>query len=394
MRETRPQDNNQFSAWQKKVWGDGQGVPVPPNLGGERVIRAKKKPAASSSAAAEGEGDGGFSTRRVLLLGLLAQPVFYLGAQQFQGGGGGMLPAKKGKEKVDSYFDGDAVTSPLLEIQLLELLEEQAPSPARDAKAAAIVAQMEERGGTAIFASNGQGRWVMPWVGGWERVWSDVDDMSFLGGPSKASFGKRGVTLDQIGHRHFVYGPGEGGIVTEYLHSYKSDKDAPVKFLLTRPGTVTNLGENVFQLDFATPLDEYEVYYDKARGVDRLANCVETKGPDGALTGLLQCSPLTDGGAERGAPVSQLLVKTSYLSSRMWIVRDARDERQCAVFQRSETRSVMDRRGLIADGQLKPSDDESIRYGRLLFGETQQEYSGWDEKQAKAKAEKDKLLAR
>ena len=114
---------------------------------------------------------------------------------------------------------------------------------------------------------------------------------------------------------------------------------------------------------------------------------------------------------------------------------------QVAVFQRTATRSVMDRRGLVADGQLKPPDDEQVRYGKLLFGETLQEYAvrrmarlnrrrrtlarvasthgyhggtcgaarpsialasellrrvaltqGWDENQVKLKQEKDKLL--
>ena len=32
--------------------------------------------------------------------------------------------------------------------------------------------------------------------------------------------------------------------------------------------------------------------------------------------------------------------------------------------------------------------------GKLLFGETIQEYSGWDEKQASLKAQKDKLLSK
>jgi len=82
------------------------------------------------------------------------------------------------------------------------------------------------------------------------------------------------------------------------------------------------------------------------------------------------------------------------LSERLWILKDAKDESKVAVFTRTETRSVMDRRGLIADGQLKPSDDEAVRYGKLLFGESIQDYSAWDGQQAKLKAEKDKLLSK
>ena len=38
----------------------------------------------------------------------------------------------------------------------------------------------------------------------------------------------------------------------------------------------------------------------------------------------------------------------------------------------------MDRRGLVASGQLKPPSDETIRYGRLLFSETLEDYYGWE----------------
>ena len=46
----------------------------------------------------------------------------------------------------------------------------------------------------------------------------------------------------------------------------------------------------------------------------------------------------------------------------------------------------------MADGQLKPPDDETIRYGRLLFGETLSDYSGWDAKTLQAIKEKEKIL--
>ena len=241
-------------------------------------------------------------------------------------------------------------------------------------------------------------------MGGWERIWTNASSSAFLGGPSAREFSRRGVAVGQVSARNYVYGPGESGITIEYLHSVNADATAPIKVLLTRPGTVTNLGENVFQLDFGTPMDEYEVLYDKAKGTDRLANCVPILTPGGSPSGLFDCKP-TDGGAERGAPASSLLVRTTCacchlpgaiarpllvravsdtcadawcsadLSERLWIVRDARGGDSVAVFQRTETRSVMDRRGLVADGQLKPPDDEQVRYGKLLFGETLQEYS-------------------
>ena len=52
------------------------------------------------------------------------------------------------------------------------------------------------------------------------------------------------------------------------------------------------------------------------------------------------------------------------------------------------------RRGLVADGQLKPSDDEGIRYGRLLFGEDAADYAGWTAEQEKKSSGQARLLER
>jgi hypothetical protein len=57
-----------------------------------------------------------------------------------------------------------------------------------------------------------------------------------------------------------------------------------------------------------------------------------------------------DSGA--GAATATPKLKTTYLSGTMWIVRDGD---KFVVFQRTDTRAVNDRRGLVADGQLKPA---------------------------------------
>jgi hypothetical protein len=44
--------------------------------------------------------------------------------------------------------------------------------------------------------------------------------------------------------------------------------------------------------------------------------------------------------------------------------------------------------------QLKPSDNEQVRYGALLFGDTKEDYQGWAEKAAQAEETKNKLLGR
>ena len=97
----------------------------------------------------------------------------------------------------------------------------------------------------------------------------------------------------------------------------------------------------------------------------------------------------------------KLTLQTTYLSASTWILRSfspGSDPKtrtgQISVFRRTETRSVLDRRGLVADGQLKPPDDETIRYGRLLFGESLSDYAGWSEAAEKDSKGKSDLFKR
>ena len=39
-----------------------------------------------------------------------------------------------------------------------------------------------------LFAAEASGRWVLPWVGGWESVWAAQADRSAFGGPSQLRF--------------------------------------------------------------------------------------------------------------------------------------------------------------------------------------------------------------
>ena len=79
-------------------------------------------------------------------------------------------------EETDPF--GNAVTAPTLELDLddlLELSKKQGVAPP-DASVMALVQQLEETGGPQFEASFLQGKWVLPWVGGWERVWSSQAD--------------------------------------------------------------------------------------------------------------------------------------------------------------------------------------------------------------------------
>merc|ERR1711871_580711 len=112
----------------------------------------------------------------------------------------------------------------------------------------------------------------------------------------------------------FVYGPGEGGMTIEYLHSGPTGS---ADRLLTRAGNVQNLGGNFFQLDFPTSLLEYDVRRD-ANGDEKLAS-----GPYAASGVRLE------GGASASPPAFNLIVQSTYLSERLWIIR-SQDRRNVA----------------------------------------------------------------
>lgn len=341
---------------------------TPPNLGGGRVVRTKP-----TSIAPKAEIN---TPRRALLISLVAaapaaQLIAFLGPLR-----------KVEKPSLTSSEEGDAVDRPGLETRLQQLVLAQKTAP-QDAEARTIVAELESRGGSQIMASQPLGRWVIPWLGGWERLWTSQPDSSFLGGPvrdnfglstdsqrSSVSLGAGGTIFSQMSGRQFIYGPGVGGVTTEYLYSAPG---VASKVLLTREGVVTNLGGNYFELDFPTPLQAYPVQ--TIAGADSLA----------------ASTPLEGGSSKIIEAPSKAVLKTTYLSERMWIVRS---DDQVAVFQRTETRAVTDRRGLVADGQLIPNSDEFVRYGKLLFGESPSDYAGWEDSNQKKQAELEKLNLR
>merc|ERR1711924_420293 len=88
---------------------------------------------------------------------------------------------------------------------------------------------------------------------------------------------------------------------------------------------------------------------------------------------------------EMGGGAFSETYKTTYLSSGLWIVRN-QEETRYMVFRRTDAQPVMDQldrkgmpKGLVADGQLKPPDDDFVRYGKLLFAEESSDYEGWDD---------------
>jgi hypothetical protein len=262
-----------------------------------------------------------------------------------------------------------SVNAPRLEEELLNVCDTL--DKAKDVVAPKIVDALEIRGGSQLMAAGKEGRWVLPWVGGWNCIWSNTADMSHLGGPKETVFNTLGAAFTQVSARQFIYGPGQDGITVEYLH--EANNDSP-KRLLTRQGNVNNLGGNFFSLDFPSPLLEFETRTD-AYGEEKL------------LTG-----ERLKGGSECAAPILGLECKTTYLSESLWIFRGVANPDRVAVFQRTNTSSVVDRRGLVAEGQVKPPEQDTVRYGGLLFGDTLSDYASWDKQQEINKQEKDKLL--
>lgn len=276
----------------------------------------------------------------------------------------------KWKEEAREDYEGDAVTSPQLETSIIELAEAGATPKdgARYASAKRIVDLLEEQGGPQLFASRAPGKWCIPWVGGWERVWTTDPAERFPGGPKGTGFAlsttASGEPMQRSGSslfsmtsaRQFIYGPGEGGFVVEYLHSAPG---VPDDLLLTQLGDIKNLGGNFFELNFKDQLRAFAAKKD-----------------DFGTEVLARPTPL-EGTMDFGPRAESATLQTTYLSATMWILRDEAGRK--AVFSRTETKSVSDRRGLVVNGQVKEHPDEETRYGKLLFGETQQEYQGWEE---------------
>jgi len=352
------------------------GTRIFPNQGGERVIRTKRAARQKPTRAAQGDEAVPLEERR-LLLGLAgiggAAQVAIWASKGVTIMPTSTSPTRKTRGSLEtSDLEGDAVTRPLYEIQLEDIVREKARygSNADAKQIGAADAQrvletvevLEERRGVAFDAADRMGRWAIPWVGAWQCLCTNSDDASFLGGPPDASFVAGGKAYRRIDERQFIYGPGDGGLISEYLYATPGNTS---KLLLSRTGRVANQGGNFFAWEFRSPLEVQPVEFDGSGGERLVAG--EAPIP-----------------ARLGRPDDQTAaLRTTYLSQTMWITRDADEYGQpgarFAVWQRTDTRSVLDRRGLVADGQLKPSSDEQVRYGKLLFGETLSDYANWDE---------------
>jgi len=342
------------------------GGSAPPNQGGSRVVNLPKS---RRTRTATSMGDAQVAlrpARSLILVGALVAPLSLASLLT-----AAPRAAQKEKNGVAFDYEGDAVTAPELETTMLALTEAGASvdnSP-QFFQAVATVNQLEAQGGPQLFAAKAPGRWVLPQVGGWERIWVSEPAARFPGAPSRPDFAldaskgepalRAGSALFSLSSaRQFIYGPGEGGMVVEYLHSAPgAEKD----LLLTHLADIRNLGGNFFEVEFRDQLKAYAATKDAVTGSQVLA----------------RKEPL-EGAFEFGAPRGELAtLQTTYLSATMWVIRDEQGRK--AVFSRTEVKSVADRRGVQAEGQVKEHPDEETRYGKLLFGETLSEYAGWEE---------------
>jgi hypothetical protein len=260
-----------------------------------------------------------------------------------------------------------------LEITLAEVLEK---GSGYDDVVLALVDRLEENGGTQMSANVKLGYWCVPWVGGWVRRWTSDTNMTRLGGPAVTKFTDRatGNTYTLLTARQFIYGPGKDGFYVEYLYSTPGEDDKRVLF---RQGNIANRGDSRFEADFARPLSEYKVKTgeDDEDRVDR------------------DFGPIRGGGEVLG-PAFKLKGETSYLSERLWIMREefvGAPAGAITIWGRTDTRAVIDRRGLVAEGQKAPPEDDTIRYGGLLFSDKPSDYDNWDKQQKLRKADQDKM---
>ena len=202
-----------------------------PNLGGERVVRstAKIQSEARSARADPGAGNAPLDRREALVL---AASVGWVGFFGYNVLGLGRMAAGTGQQRLitDERY-GDAVTPSSLETDLIGFLN--APRDAAyDQRLASLVAALEDFGGSQLGASFGRGRWVVPWLGGWECIVSTGGALRSLGGPAQTTLrlatdgdgtpvlgSGSGVTFERRSARQFVYGPGAGGIAVEHVYA-------------------------------------------------------------------------------------------------------------------------------------------------------------------------------
>ena len=310
-----------------------EGTRVWLNVNGERVVRSQTKKADKSDEERAAEAA---VSRRILIQGA----AIAVGGYEFFVVAKSILFGKGDRKRIGGVelgeLDGDAVTAPAIEGRLEETVAEP-PSPARTVTIEGLVRTLEGQQGPQFAASNMVGRWVLPWVGGWERICSSSSDASFMGGPSvdtmKMSTDASGrpelrpgdTTYTQQSGRQFVYGPGVGGFATEYLYTSPGKR---TKVLVERNGTVTNLGSNYFQVEYKAPPGAYLI-----------EEAYDTKSAS-AVDVLRSRTPLPGQTASLGPAAVDVTLHTTYLSATMWIIRD--DDDRFTVFQRTETRSVMD----------------------------------------------------
>ena len=133
--------------------------------------------------------------------------------------GGGFKDIPLVQKTRESFDEGDAVTRPGLELELLELIESGNSFTASGRSVSTLIDELEEFQGSQLAAAAGAGKWVIPWVGGWERLYANSPGCRYLGGPQQTEVSFQGRAYRQVSQRQFVYGPGESGVTVEYLAS-------------------------------------------------------------------------------------------------------------------------------------------------------------------------------
>ena len=99
------------------------------------------------------------------------------------------------------------------------------------------------------------------------------------------------------------------------------------KYLLSRAASVSNLGDRYFQLDFNKALQAYELEEEGKTKANKACFQVDPGDPNCLFTGLKSQTPVQLSGAPTTPPAPGLVFQTTYLSERLWIVRNEQGDK-------------------------------------------------------------------
>jgi len=200
------------------------------------------------------------------------------------------------------------------------------------ADAKALVVELESLGGSQKQLAEGPGSFEIPWIGGWDLLYSDGAVAGPLATSPVVLLSGEQVKLRLSATRAFVYGPTsttedlkgrglDGSASIERIYTVEpaqplapsAPSARPPSILLARSGSITKLPDYAYRIEFRGPARAYAVLGEAAGE--------ELQLPTGALS-----------------PAVAATERISYLSERLWLSRGSGDE--LTVLRRSDARAL------------------------------------------------------